>query len=345
MTLKSEIFEQPEVLARLLEGQRSQVQEIADTIRKQGVDFIFLTARGTSDNAGLYAKYLWGCFNRLPIALAAPSLFSIYGSGPNLKDALVVAISQSGQSPDILSVVSAANAQGAPTLAITNSPASPLGQAVDFVIDTCAGPEQAVAATKTYTAQLMAIAMLSAAFSGNPEHWAALERTASLLQPALALDETIERVAQRYRYVTECVVLGRGYNYATAFEWSLKLKELAYVVAEPYSSADFQHGPVAIVTRGFPVFAVVPDGAVFEHMMGLLSELANEHQAELLVVSNREEALSLAHTPLPLPRELPEWLSPLVSIVPAQLFCYHLTRARGFDTESPRGLSKVTLTH
>jgi glucosamine--fructose-6-phosphate aminotransferase (isomerizing) len=292
----------------------------------------------------LYAKYLWGAVNCLPIALAAPSLFSIYGSGPALNNALVVAISQSGQSPDIRSVVSAARERGTPTLAITNSPDSPLGQAADYVIDTCAGPEKAIAATKTYTAQLMAIAMLSAALSEDPDQWTALEHIDSLARTVLALDETIERVAQRYRYMTECVVLGRGYNYATAFEWSLKLKELAYVVAEPYSSADFQHGPVAIVTRGFPVFAVVPDGAVFEHMMGLLTELAGEHQAELLVISNRQEALSLAHTPLPLPEALPEWLSPLVSIVPAQLFCYHLTRARGFDTEAPRGLSKVTLT-
>jgi glucosamine--fructose-6-phosphate aminotransferase (isomerizing) len=142
----------------------------------------------------------------------------------------------------------------------------------------------------------------------------------------------------------QCVVLGRGFNYATAFEWSLKLKELAYVVAAPYSSADFRHGPVAIVSQGFPVFAVVPDGAVFDHMMGLLSDLSHDSQAELVVVSNRDEALSLAHTPLRLPANLPEWLSPLISIVPAQLFCYHLARARGFDTEAPRGLSKVTRT-
>jgi glucosamine--fructose-6-phosphate aminotransferase (isomerizing) len=140
------------------------------------------------------------------------------------------------------------------------------------------------------------------------------------------------------------VVLGRGYNYATAFEWSLKLKELAYVVAEPYSSADFKHGPIAIVGQGFPVLAVVPGGAVYADMLALLSRLVSKHQAELLIISDEEEALALAHTSLRLPSGLPEWLSPLVSIVPAQLFCYHLTRAKGYDTEAPRGLSKVTLT-
>lgn len=344
MSLRSEIFEQPLVLARLLEDQMEGVQEIAQAIRAREVDFIFLAARGTSNNAGLYAKYLWGSLNRLPTALAAPSLFSIYGRPPALRNALVVGISQSGQSPDIVSVVAEGGRQGTPTLAITNDPGSPLAQTAEFVIDTGAGTEKAVAATKTYTAQLLAIAMLSAALSRESDRLAALQRVSALVQQALALDAIIERVTERYRYMEQCVVLGRGYNYATAFEWSLKLKELAHVVAEPYSSADFQHGPVAIVSEGFPVLAVVPGGAVFDTMLALLSSLVSEYQVELLVISNEEEALSLAHTPLRLPAELPEWLSPLVSIVPAQLFCYHLTRAKGYDTETPRGLSKVTRT-
>ena len=344
MSLRSEIFEQPLVLARLLEDQMEGVQQIARAIREREVDFIFLAARGTSNNAGLYAKYLWGSFNRLPTALAAPSLFTIYGTPPVLRNALVVGISQSGQSPDIVSVVAEGSRQGTPTLAITNDPRSPLAQAAEFVIDTGAGTEEAVAATKTYTTQLLAIAMFSAALGGESDRLAALQRVSALVQQALALDAIIEGVTERYRHMDQCVVLGRGYNYATAFEWSLKLKELAHVVAEPYSSADFQHGPVAIVSEGFPVLAVVPRGAVIEAMLTLLSSLVSEHQVELLVISNQEEALSLAHTPLRLPAELPEWLSPLVSIVPAQLFCYHLARAKGYDTETPRGLSKVTRT-
>lgn len=344
MSLRSEIFEQPLVLAGLLKNQMTGVREVARALQKREIGYIFLAARGTSDNAGLYAKYLWGAFNRLPIALAAPSLFSMYGRPPVLRNALVVGISQSGQSPDIVSVVAEGGQQGAPTLAITNDPDSPLARAAEFVIDVGAGPEEAVAATKTYTAQLLAIAMLSAALSEESDRVAALQCVPALVQQALALDSTIEQVAERYRYMDQCVVLGRGYNYATAFEWSLKLKELAYVVAEPYSSADFQHGPVAIVSHGFPVFAVVPGGAVFDDMLALLSRLVDENQAELLVISDEEGALSLAHTPLRLPADLPEWLSPLVSIVMAQLFCYHLTRAKGYDTEAPRGLSKVTLT-
>jgi glucosamine--fructose-6-phosphate aminotransferase (isomerizing) len=143
----------------------------------------------------------------------------------------------------------------------------------------------------------------------------------------------------------QCVVLGRGYNYATAFEWSLKLKELTYVGAQPYSSSDFRHGPIAIVEQGFPIFAIAPQGAVLPDMLELLHRLVDEREAELLVISNDDEALALARTPLRLPAGMPEWVSPLVSIVPAQLFSYHLTRAKGWDPDKPRGLHKVTRTH
>jgi glucosamine--fructose-6-phosphate aminotransferase (isomerizing) len=212
-------------------------------------------------------------------------------------------------------------------------------------VDLCAGEEKAVAATKTYTAELLAIAMLSAAMDEDEQRWHALERVPAMVSRALALDEAIRGRAERYRFMDHCVVLGRGFNYSTAFEWALKLKELAYVISEAYSSADFQHGPVAMLQRDFPVLAVVPAGAVFDDMLALLSRLTEEQRVELLVVSDRDEALALANTPLKLPSGLPEWLTPLSSIVAAQLFCYHVTRAKGLDTESPRGLRKVTLTH
>ncbi len=344
MTLRSEIFEQPAVLERLLRTQRDRVGEMADAIRSRGVRSVFIAARGTSDNAALYGKYLWGSFNGLPVALAAPSLFTIYRTPPRLDGALVVGVSQSGQSPDIVGVVEEGRRQGSLTLAITNDPSSPLAGVADMVLDTGAGPERAVAASKTYTAQLLAIALLCAASRDDPRLVAELERVPALVEETLALDEAIESAAERYRYMDQCVVLGRGFNYATAYEWSLKLKELTYVVAEPYSSADFRHGPVAIVGDGFPVLAVAPAGAVFDDTLALLETLASEHRAELLVVSNEDRALALARTPLRLPEDLPEWLSPLVGIVPGQLFSYYLTRAKGYDTENPRRLHKVTRT-
>jgi len=344
MSLKNEIREQPAAIARLLERQAAPVAEIATRIRDRGIRWVYLAARGSSDYAGIYAKYLWGAVNRMPMALAAPSLFSVYRQPPDIGDALVVGISQSGQSPDVVSVVHEGRRQGALTLAITNNAGSPLAEAAELVVDTLSGPEMAVAATKSYTGQLVAIAMLSAALAGDAEEQAWLQRLPALADEVLDCDAAVAAAAERYRYMTRCAVLGRGFNYATAHEWAIKLKELAYVAADPYSSADFQHGPVALATRGFPVFAVVPSGEVFDNVMKLLRQLVGELGVELLAVSNKPSALELADTAVQLPARLPEWLSPILAIIPAQLFCYHLTRAKGYDTEQPRGLTKVTLT-
>lgn len=344
MSLHNEILEQPSVLANLLDSEQANVARIGEELGFRKIQYIFVAARGTSDNAARYANYLWGAHNGLAVALATPSLFTHYHQGPKLAGALVVGVSQSGQSPDIVSVVEEARRQGCPTLAITNALNSPLAQAAEFTIDINAGAEKAVAATKTYSAQLLAIAMLSVALSGNESRAKELARVPALIQETLSLDNVIEALAQRYRYMEHCVVLGRGFNYATAFEFSLKLKELTYVVAEPYSSADFQHGPIAMVERGFPVMAVAPGGAVFASMLEVLTGLRQDHAAELLVISDRPEALALAQCPIALPAGIPEWLSPLVAIVPAQLLAYHLTRAKGYSTEQPRTIHKVTET-
>jgi glucosamine--fructose-6-phosphate aminotransferase (isomerizing) len=256
----------------------------------------------------------------------------------------VLGISQSGASWDIVRVLEEGRQQGALTLAITNAPNSPLAHAANHVIDIQAGEEKAVAATKSYTAQLMAVAMLSAALSQDAERFKALQAIPDAVVQVLSLDSFIEQSVGRYRYMEQCVVLGRGFNYATAYEWSLKLKELTYVVAEPYSSADFQHGPIAIVERGFPVLAVLPSGRVFDDMMELVCRLAEKSEAELVIISDQGEALTLAQTPLKLPEGVSEWMSPLVSIVPGQLFAYYLGHTKGYDAEHPRGLRKVTLT-
>ena len=345
MTLISEIHEQADVLENLLASQAAQIEAIARAILKASPQFVFLAARGTSDNAGRYANYVWGSMNRLPVALATPSLFSLYQKPPSLKGALVVGISQSGQSPDIVSVLEEGQRQGSPTLAITNDPESPLAQTADWVIDIQAGVEEAVAATKTYTAELMAIAMLSASMLDEPDVQRSLRQVPGWVHQVLSQGEQITRLAERYRYMERCVVLGRGYNYATAFEWSLKLKELTYVIAEPYSSADFQHGPIAIIETGFPVMVVNPSGKIYDNFMPLLCQLRKDHNAELVIISDQAEALALAQTPMPLPSDIPEWLTPLVAIVPAQLFTHALTRVKGWDTEAPRSIRKITETH
>lgn len=344
MSLYSEIFEQPDRIGHLLLSQRKNVERIASEIQRRDVHYVFLAARGTSDNAGRYANYLFGAMNRLPLALATPSLFTYYKKPPQLRNALVIGISQSGKSPDIVSVLEEGKRQGCLTLAITNDPGSPLASISDLVLDIQAGEEGSVAATKTYTAQLMAIAMISAALRGRKKQWDELSHAPRWVEHALKQDAYIEEAVQRYRYMDQTVVLGRGFNYATAFEWALKLKELTYVIAEPYSSADFAHGPIALVESGYPVFAVAPKGKVFASMMRILRRLHVEISAELAVISNDEKALSLAKTPLTIPVDVPEWISPLVCILPAQLFAFHLTVTKGYSPEKPRSIRKVTET-
>jgi len=344
MTLYSEITEQPERIKSLLASQKKNIEQIAAEIQKRDIQYVFLAARGTSDNAGRYANYLLGAQNGLPLALATPSLFTYYNQPPKLKNALVIGISQSGQSPDIVSVLEEGKKQNCLTLSLTNEPKSPLAQASDFVIDLKAGPEKAVAATKTYTSELMAVAMLSTALSKNKKAWDELEKVSGWMKQVLKQNDFISQAAQRYRYIDQTVVLGRGFNYATAFEWALKMKELTYINAEPYSSADFAHGPIAMMVKGYPVFAVAPKGKVFDSMLEMLKRLRSDLSAELVVISNDKRALSLAQVPLTIPAEVPEWLSPLVSILPAQLFAYHLTLAKGYNTEQPRSIHKVTET-
>ncbi len=344
MTMLEEIREQPGVLRGLLETQSEGVALAAAAMRARGVSYVYLAARGTSEHAGIYGQYVLGAFGGLPVALAAPSLFTVYGRPPRLAGALVVGVSQSGQSPDIVAVIAEGRRQGALTLAITNDPGSPLAQAAELNLSISAGPERAVAATKTYSGELMLFAMLAAALSGDQEMGAELRRAPAAVAAALELDGAVQAAAGRFRAMSRCVILGRGYHFATAMEWALKLKELTYVVADRYSTAEFQHGPVAMVEPGFPVLAVAPrdpgHGAVGE----LLARLAQEKGAEVLALSDDEATLAAASVGLRLPDGVPAWLMPIVSIVPAQLFCYHLALARGLDPAAPRGLSKVTLT-
>lgn len=344
MSLYSEIVEQPARIQSLLRSQRKTVEKISSAIREKDIQYVFLAARGTSDNAGRYANYLLGALNGLPLALATPSLFTYYKQPPKLKNALVIGISQSGKSPDIVSVLEEGRRQGCATLAITNEANSDLANASDFLIDIRAGAEKAVAATKTYTTELMSVAMLAAALNGNGKYWNDLAKLSSWMKQSLKQDDFIAQNAQRYRYMEQTIVLGRGFNYATAFEWALKLKELTYIIAEPYSSADFAHGPIAMVENGYPVLAVAPKGKVFDSMLQMLKRLREDISAELVVISNDKKALSLAQVPLTIPVDTPEWLSPLVSILPAQLFAYHLTQAKGYNTEQPRSIRKVTET-
>ncbi len=341
--LFKEIHEQPAVLEKVIQESRGPLQGLAREIQTRGVSHVAIAARGTSDNAGRYAQYLLGSVNRLPVGLATPSLFSIYRRPPIFGNALVLGISQSGKSPDIVSVLVEAQAQGALTAAITNVPESELAEYADHVIPLQAGEEKSVAATKTYTSELAVIGLLSGLLADDPGLQTELRRIPAAVAEVLKLNREIEQAAQRYRYMQHCVVIGRGYNYATAFELALKLKELTYTIVEPYSSADFLHGPLAVIEEGFPVVVIAPTGVLLSEMQAFVKKL-QDRGAEIIAISDHVEFLSHARTPLLLPLEVPEMFSPITAIVPGQLFAMHLAQARGFDPDRPRGLRKVTET-
>jgi glutamine---fructose-6-phosphate transaminase (isomerizing) len=340
--LFSEISEQPHALARFLDAESAMVERIASELRRADIRYVVIAARGTSDNAGTYAKYVFAAFNHLPVALATPSLYTVYKAPPRLDSSLVIGISQSGESPDIVAVIDEARRQNAPTLAITNYAESPLARAANHVIFQHAGEEKTVAATKTYTTQLCALALLSTALAQDHTRRAELDAVPDAVAHTLGLNETAESAAGNWRAATTCIVLGRGYNYATAFEIALKLKELAYVTADPFSSADFLHGPIAIVHDGFPVIVIAPRGQVSGDLIAVAKQL-QVRGADLAIISDVPEALDLG-TPLALTASLPEWLSPFIAVIPGQLLAFHLTRAKGYDPDHPRGLMKVTKT-
>ena len=342
--LYREIYEQPAAVERLLAQEREAAARLARAIRDEGVSHVVIAARGTSDNAARYAKYVLGSMNGLTVALATPSLFSIYGRPPRFDGALVVGISQSGRSPDIVAVLAEARRQGALTAVISNTPDSELARLGDHVIELGAGEERSVAATKTYTTELAAIALLSATLAGGGRYMTELETAPETMKATLEMMyETIARIAPRYRYMQGCVVIGRGYNYATAFELALKMKELTYTIVEPYSSADFLHGPMALVAEEFPVIVIAPSGALLAQMGEFVDKLA-EHRAETIVISDDETLLGKARIPLQLPQTSPEWISPMVTILPGQLLALHLANERGYQVDAPRSIRKVTET-
>ena len=341
--LLSEIAEQPAALERLLHAETGAVAKIAQALRKQSINYVLIIARGTSDNAARYAQYLFGTTLGLPVALATPSLHTRYGAKMHFEGALAVGISQSGQSPDICVALDAAGRAGAPTVAITNDPTSPLAAAAQYVIPLHVGREGSIAATKSYTGQLMALALLILSMAEDTSGLAALTHIPAAVQATLATVARADEVAQAMRDASAMVAIARGYNFATAWEIAQKLKELTYIPTEPYSAADFRHGPIAMIDAGFPVLLIATQGAVAADLVEMAGKL-RERGAMLATISDIAEINTLATHPILLPATVEERFSPMTSVVPGQYLSYSLAHARGINPDNPRGLNKVTAT-
>jgi len=339
--LEQEIHAQPQVISELIDRECAHISEIAKAIRIYSPDFVLIAARGTSDNAARYAQYALGIHARLSVGLATPSIHTLYGTPPVMTGALVIGISQSGRAEDVLQVITDAKEQGALTVTITNDAASPLAQAADHHISLHAGPEQSVAATKTYTAQLTAVALLVASLVESEQLLAEIREVPALVEQTIRQSEPVKAWAEANAGLTSFATIGRGYNFCTAIETCLKVQELCSVIGQGYSEADFLHGPIAIVKPAFPVIVIAPAGKGSTALEGALAKL-NNRRAATLVISNdaRFESQTWVH----LPAGMPEWLSPVSAIVPGQLLGLHLATAKGLPVDQPVGLTKVTIT-
>jgi glucosamine--fructose-6-phosphate aminotransferase (isomerizing) len=338
----AEIEQQPAALERTVRREGGRIARFADSLKKRRPRLIVLVARGSSDNAALFGRYLLEISTGIPVSLAAPAVHTLYRTKLDLEGALVIGISQSGEGPDINMVLENSRRSGATTLAITNEPGSEIARISDETFLIHAGRERSVAATKTYTGQLMVFHLLASALSGDRQ-FAEVQRLPELAALALGMRPQIEAVVERYAFMNHAVVVGRGLNYANAYEFAIKLMETCYVVAERFSSADFLHGPIAMIDRGFPVFLFAPPGKSLAGMKDLLGKLT-KLGAETIIISSERSVLRPATRALELPERISEMMSPIPYIIPAQLFAALLASAKGISPDKPRSLAKVTRT-
>jgi glutamine---fructose-6-phosphate transaminase (isomerizing) len=337
-----EITEQPAALERTINAEREKIKRLGQSLRARQINLIVLVARGSSDNAALFGRYLLEITTGIPVSLSAPSVHTLYEAKLDLKNAAVIGVSQSGEGEDINFVLEKARASGACTIAITNEPDSSMVNVVDETLLMRGGKENSVAATKTFTGQMMLFYMLAAALAKDGSS-IDYELIPELAARALEQRPAITELVQRYVFMENCVVVGRGLAYANAYEFALKLMETCYVVAERFSSADFLHGPVAMIERHFPVILFAPPGVMLPGTKDLIARL-RELSADTLAITGDLDTASMCSRSIVMPREIDEFLAPIPYIIPAQMFAALLAEAKGLDPDQPRSLSKVTRT-
>jgi glucosamine--fructose-6-phosphate aminotransferase (isomerizing) len=338
----AEIEQQPAALERTIKQESKKIARFAAALKAKRPRLIVLVARGSSDNAALFGRYLLEITTGIPVSLAAPAVHTLYHAKLDLSEALVVGISQSGEGVDINLVLENAKRCGATTLAITNEAESTMAKLADEAFLIRAGREKSVAATKTYTGQLLMFHLLAEALGGAAKG-EEVARLPELAAASLKLKPQLETMVERYAYMNHCVVVGRGLNYANTYEFAIKLMETCYVVAERFSGADFLHGPIAMVDRGFPAFLFAPLGPTLKGQIELLARL-KEIGGETVVISSEAAAIKAADRAIKIPQRINELLSPIPYIIPAQLFAALLAEAKGLSPDQPRSLSKVTKT-
>ena len=335
-----EIAEQPAILEKTIRQETAKLNKLGDFLQDKDINLIVLAARGSSDNAALFGRYLLEITTGIPVSLSAPSVFTLYNAKLDFRRALVIGVSQSGEGVDINQVLEISKKSGAFTIGITNQADSAMAKIADETLLIHAGREKSVAATKTYTGQMLHFYLLASILGDKKIDF---ERIPQFTNEVLKLKSEVEELVQRYVFMENCVVVGRGLNYGNSYELALKLMETCYVVAERFSSADFYHGPLAIVERRFPVILFAPKGITERSSLDLLERLKELH-ADSFSITNDKKIASLSSRSLFLPKDIDEFLSPIPFIIPAQLFAALLAEAKGLDADAPRSLSKITKT-
>jgi len=340
--MEKEIQEQAQILSAVLQKNAAVFFRLERELQTNPPRFVIIAGRGTSDHAGVYAKYAIEAATGIPVALAAPSVSTVYEQPYRSGGALVLGISQSGEAADVLSVITDANQNGALTVAVTNNAGSALAQEAQFHLDCCAGAELSVAATKTFTAELMLMAKLTSLLARDDGFDETAKTLCDDISACLELKEELFHIAEEMRSMDACFTLSRGYDYCIALESALKLQECANVKAHAYSSADFQHGPISLVDENTPCFLFCREGAFEEEYEELLRKLA-AMKADVTVFTDREH-IEGAHRLIRIPRPAHEMFSPMIFACAAQLFACGMALAKGLDPDKPRYLQKITIT-
>lgn len=336
--LTREIYEQPQVLARLLSEKRSRIRGVAKSVRRRGPRFVLLAARGTAEDAALYAKHLVEVDLGLPAGIVTPASMTAYGSRLDLSDVLMVAISQDGAAPDVIQAVRMAGSGGATTVAITNNPESELAKAARLHIDTMVGPELTGSASHSYTAQLLVTWLFVDALRGGDG--CAASGLPNAAAKMLARSPELAELAARYQFIEHLVTTGRGHSYPTAREAARKFNETANVAAQALSGADLLHGPLAMIDQGHPVIAIVPDGLGADSMRPVLERLS-DRGADVAVVGGRQ-SISLAKVSFDVGcTGIVEELHPVIDIIAVELLALELAQVRGVKLDAPMALSKM----
>jgi glucosamine--fructose-6-phosphate aminotransferase (isomerizing) len=337
--MASEIAEQPDAARRTLEHLRPEQDRLREAFT--GRRRVLLVARGSSDNAAIYGRYLLEVSAGVPAALAAPSVATHYGARLDLSDSLVVSVSQSGATAEIVETQEWSRACGAATVAVTNVAGSPLADAADVALVTQAGPEVAVPATKTYLTQLVALAVLADALGDGSSLASDLGRVPDVV--AGLLDADVSVAAEALAGADRVVVSGRGLLLGTALETALKMEETCLRPVRGYSYADLRHGPISVVSEGLlAVLVASATGPLAEPMADLVRDL-QDRGARVLGIGGTTDFAGLCDLHLAGP-DLPETVEPIASIVPSQMMIEQMARRLGLDPDNPRGLNKVTQT-